>query len=116
MAARPGLRTAREAGRGEHPPRVRGVRLAQVDRLVAHVRRRVAELEALVLIDVALERAGRGRTVILIAHRLSTVQKADKILVLKKGVVVETGIHNQLLEQNGRYLDLWTLQRSEQAA
>ena len=47
---------------------------------------------------------------------MSTVQKADKILVLEKGVVVETGTHNQLLGQNGRYLDLWTLQRSEQAA
>ena len=67
-------------------------------------------------IQEALERAGQGRTVIMIAHRLSTVQKADKILVLEKGVVVETGTHNDLLEQNGRYLDLWTLQRSEQAA
>ena len=67
-------------------------------------------------IQEALERAGQGRTVITIAHRLSTVQKADKILVLEKGVVVETGTHNQLLGQNGRYLDLWTLQRSEQAA
>jgi ATP-binding cassette subfamily B protein len=67
-------------------------------------------------IQEALERAGQGRTVITIAHRLSTVQKADKILVLEKGVVVETGTHDQLLGQNGRYLDLWTLQRSEQAA
>ena len=67
-------------------------------------------------IQEALERAGQGRTVITIAHRLSTLQKADKILVLEKGVVVETGTHNQLLGQNGRYLDLWTLQRSEQAA
>ena len=67
-------------------------------------------------IQEALERAGQGRTVITIAHRLSTVQKADRIVVLEKGVVVETGTHNELLEQNGRYLDLWTLQRSEQAA
>ena len=67
-------------------------------------------------IQEALERAGQGRTVITIAHRLSTVQKADRILVLEKGTVVETGTHNELLEQNGRYLDLWTLQRSEQAA
>ena len=67
-------------------------------------------------IQEAFERAGQGRTVITIAHRLSTVQKADKILVLEKGVVVETGTHNELLDQNGRYLDLWTLQRSEQVA
>ena len=67
-------------------------------------------------IQEALERAGQGRTVITIAHRLSTVSNADKILVLEKGVVVESGTHAQLLEKNGRYLDLWTLQRSEQAA
>ena len=67
-------------------------------------------------IQEALERAGQGRTVITIAHRLSTVQKADRIVVLEKGVIVETGTHNELLEQNGRYLDLWTLQRSEQVA
>ena len=67
-------------------------------------------------IQEALERAGQGRTVITIAHRLSTVQNADRILVLEKGTVVETGTHSELLSKNGRYLDLWTLQRSEQAA
>jgi ATP-binding cassette subfamily B protein len=67
-------------------------------------------------IQEALERAGQGRTVITIAHRLSTVQKADRILVLEKGTVVETGTHYELLNQNGRYLDLWTLQQSEHAA
>ncbi len=67
-------------------------------------------------IQEALETAGQGRTVITIAHRLSTVQNADKILVLEKGTVVETGTHSELLSKNGRYLDLWTLQRSEQAA
>lgn len=66
-------------------------------------------------IQEALERAGQGRTVIMIAHRLSTVSNADVILVLEKGVVVEAGTHQELLERNGRYLDLWTLQRSEQA-
>ena len=67
-------------------------------------------------IQDALERAGQGRTVITIAHRLSTVANADMIVVLEKGAVVETGTHAELLEKNGRYLDLWTLQRSEQAA
>ena len=67
-------------------------------------------------IQEALERASQGRTVIIIAHRLSTVLKADKIIVLENGVVVEVGTHRELLKQNGRYLDLWTLQRSEQIA
>ncbi len=67
-------------------------------------------------IQEALERASQGRTVVMIAHRLSTVLKADKIIVLENGVVVEVGTHSELLKQNGRYLDLWTLQRSEQIA
>ena len=67
-------------------------------------------------IQEALERASQGRTVVMIAHRLSTVLKADKIIVLEDGVVVEVGTHNELLKQKGRYLDLWTLQRSEQIA
>ena len=67
-------------------------------------------------IQEALERAGQGRTVITIAHRLSTVANADMIVVLEKGIVVETGTHAELLERKGRYLDLWTLQRTEQAA
>ena len=67
-------------------------------------------------IQEALERAGQGRTVITIAHRLSTVLNADRILVLEGGVVAEAGTHSELLSKNGRYLDLWTLQRSEDAA
>ena len=65
-------------------------------------------------IQEALERASQGRTVVVIAHRLSTVLKADKIIVLEDGAVVEVGTHKELLEQNGRYLDLWMLQNSEQ--
>jgi len=67
-------------------------------------------------IQDALETAGQGRTVIMIAHRLSTVANADKIVVLEAGRVVEAGTHQELLERGGRYKDLWSLQRSEMAA
>ena len=64
-------------------------------------------------IQDALDRAGRGRTVLMIAHRLSTVAKADSIIVLEEGRVVERGDHETLLARKGRYHDLWTLQQSE---
>jgi len=67
-------------------------------------------------IQDALERAGEGRTVMIIAHRLSTVSNADKIVVLENGLVVETGTQAELLKRKGRYSDLWSLQRSEDAA
>jgi ATP-binding cassette subfamily B protein len=65
-------------------------------------------------IQGALAQAGLGRTVIVIAHRLSTVAEADMIVVLENGVVVETGRHEALLAKAGRYYDLWMLQRAEQ--
>ena len=58
----------------------------------------------------ALERAGRGRTVISIAHRLSSISDAERIVVLEKGYIVEMGSHNELLKKRGRYYDLWHLQ------
>ncbi len=51
-----------------------------------------------------------GRTCIVIAHRLSTIQRADRIIVMEKGSIVEEGTHEDLLEQNGVYADLWTHQ------
>ncbi|MBV8350144.1 MAG: ABC transporter ATP-binding protein, partial [Mycolicibacterium sp.] len=62
------------------------------------------------LVIEALERLMEGRTVITIAHRLSTLRKADKIIVLKDGVVAEDGTHEELLEQNGVYAKLHHLQ------
>ena len=50
----------------------------------------------------------KGRTVFVIAHRLSTVRNADAILVLEQGRVVERGNHDDLLLQNGRYYQLYT--------
>jgi len=62
------------------------------------------------LIAQATERITKGRTSIVIAHRLSTVQHADRILVLDKGRIIEQGSHQELLAQNGRYRKLYDLQ------
>ena len=55
----------------------------------------------------AFERLAKGRTVIMIAHRLTTVQNADKIYVLKDGKIAEEGTHARLMEQNGLYHDMY---------
>lgn len=59
------------------------------------------------LIQDALERLMKGRTVIVVAHRLSTIQKMDEIIVLEDGGVIEKGSHVQLLKQKGTYAKLW---------
>ena len=58
----------------------------------------------------ALERAARGRTTLLIAHRLTTVRLADRIIVLEKGRIVEEGSHQELLSLRGKYAHLYSLQ------
>lgn len=62
-------------------------------------------------IQMDLEKLMKGRTTIIIAHRLSTIMKADKILVLKKGKIVQTGNHNTLIKTSGDYKKLWNLQK-----
>jgi len=62
------------------------------------------------LVIEALERLMKGRTVITIAHRLSTIRDADKIIVLKGGVVAEQGSHDELLARDGVYADLYRIQ------
>lgn len=62
------------------------------------------------IVQKAIEEVSRDRTVIVIAHRLSTVEKADKIIVLDRGVVVEQGNHQELLSQKGEY---WSLYNSQ---
>jgi ABC-type multidrug transport system fused ATPase/permease subunit len=64
------------------------------------------------LVMEALERLMKGRTVITIAHRLSTIRDADKIVVLKGGVVAEEGTHDELLARNGVYAELYKIQFS----
>ncbi len=64
-------------------------------------------------IQDSLKAMGEGRSVITIAHRLSTVVDADQIVVLEQGQVVEHGTHDELLTQDGRYAQMWHRQQSE---
>jgi ATP-binding cassette subfamily B protein len=66
-------------------------------------------------IQDALARAAEGRTVIMIAHRLSTVAAADRIVVLEAGRVAEDGTHADLLARAGRYAALWRRQSEQDA-
>jgi len=61
-------------------------------------------------IQQALDRLMQGRTSFVIAHRLSTIRNADRILVLKSGEIIETGTHDQLMQQQGFYYDLFMSQ------
>jgi subfamily B ATP-binding cassette protein MsbA len=62
------------------------------------------------LVQDALERLMKGRTAFVIAHRLSTVQIADKILVLDKGMIIEEGTHKELIAKGGKYKKLYDMQ------
>lgn len=66
-------------------------------------------------IQAALEVAMQGRTTFVIAHRLSTVEKADRILVMEQGRILETGNHDQLLAAGGRYANLYHQRFAEPA-
>ena len=76
-----------------------------LDEATAHLD---SENEALV--HEALSAALKGRTSLVIAHRLSTVRDADQILVLEKGVIVERGTHDELVAKNGLYAELYNRQ------
>ena len=59
------------------------------------------------LIQEALRKLAKGKTVLMIAHRLTSVVNADKILVVENGGIVESGTHGELLEKNGTYSKMW---------
>lgn len=71
------------------------------------------DTETELLIQEALEKLMQGRTTIMVAHRLSTIQHADNIIVMHKGKIRESGTHQELLAQNGIYKKLYELQLRE---
>lgn len=66
-------------------------------------------------IQAAMEAVTAGRTSVMIAHRLSTVRNADKILVVRNGRIVEQGTHTELLQKRGYYYELYTRQYEDEA-
>jgi ATP-binding cassette subfamily B protein len=84
-------------------------RIVILDEATAHLD---SENEALV--QAALKEALIGRTSVVIAHRLSTIVNADQILVIDKGVIVESGTHEQLVQKKGLYFDLYERQNLQE--
>ena len=70
------------------------------------------DTETEVAVQAALERLMQGRTVIVVAHRLSTIREADRIVVMHQGRIAEMGTHETLLAQGGLYARLHRLQTS----
>ena len=68
------------------------------------------DTESEALIQKSLSKLIKDRTTIVIAHRLSTIKQADQILVIEAGFIVERGTHEQLIEKQGRYFELYTYQ------
>jgi subfamily B ATP-binding cassette protein MsbA len=74
------------------------------------------DTESEMLVQKALGNLMSGRTVIVIAHRISTIRRADKIVVLDRGRIVETGSHEELIQHGGIYHRLHQLQFADAAA
>ena len=106
----------------------RGIRLSGGQRQRLSLARAILKDSPIVVLDEAtsavdneteraiqqnLSKITQGKTALIVAHRLSTIRHADEIWVLEKGRIVERGSHDALLEQGGRYLDLWRVQSGE---
>ncbi|MEP6703777.1 MAG: ATP-binding cassette domain-containing protein, partial [Acidobacteriota bacterium] len=72
------------------------------------------DAESELLVQKALANLMQNKTSVVIAHRLSTVRKADKIVVMDRGKIIETGTHKELLEKSGKYKRLYELQFAEE--
>ena len=72
------------------------------------------DTESELLVQEAIDRLMKGRTAVVIAHRLSTVQKADKVIVIDRGRIVQTGVHGSLVQVDGLYRKLYNLQFRDQ--
>ena len=65
------------------------------------------------ILQNALQKISEGRTTIVIAHRLSTIVNSDKILLLENGKVLEEGSHSKLMNENGKYAQMYDTQISD---
>ena len=72
------------------------------------------DTETEILIQDSLEKMKNIGTMLIVAHRLSTIQHSDNIILLSHGEIIEQGNHQQLLSLHGKYYDLYTLQYSKQ--
>ena len=71
------------------------------------------DTETETIIQEAMDVLKKGRTTFIIAHRLSTIKNADQILVLERGSIVERGNHEELMEKQGRYYQMYQLQQGQ---
>jgi len=104
----------------------RGVRLSGGEKQRVSIARAILANKKVLVLDEAtssldseteyeiqkdLKKLMKGRTSIIIAHRLSTIMNADKIVVMRKGKIIQIGTHNQLIKKPGEYRKLWNLQK-----